>query len=548
MKGVESIGLIKFDFLGLKNLTLIQHCVEMIKQNRGVEIDMARLDLEDPEAYKLLCASDTLGVFQLESSGMRQLISRLKPSCFEDVIALVALYRPGPLQSGMANSFILRKHGEEEIDYMFDELEPVMRGTYGVCIYQEQVMQIANILASYSLGEADLLRRAMGKKIAEEMAKQRVRFVEGAKQNGHDPQKVSELFDKVEKFAAYGFNKSHSAAYGLVAYQTAWLKAHYRHEYMAALLTADAGNSDKVLLYLNDCRKSGLEVLPPDVNLSQKGFSVNGEQIRFALSGIKGLGDAAIDSILEARKEGGAFRDLFDFCERVDAKRVNKKVLESLIKCGAFDSSGHTRSGMLLTMEEAIQYGQSLQKDKNSNQISMFDLMAPPDQDVNRPVIQERKEWSEKERLQFEKETLGFYISGHPLHRYERDIRKFTSAEIVELSELPSKAVATFAGIITSKREMTTKKGDRMAFVVLEDMTGSVEVTVFPKTYAQSMAYLESEQPLVIRGEIENEENQVRVKAQDIRSLVEARASKVTEIHLHLSAERLSEMAAQHLY
>ena len=547
MKGVETIGLIKFDFLGLKNLTLIKHCLEMVEKNRGQKILLDQIELEDKEVFKLLCAADTLGVFQLESSGMRQLITRLRPSCFEDVIALVALYRPGPLKSGMADSFIRRKHGEEEIDFIFDVLEPVLKSTYGVCIYQEQVMQIANILASYSLGEADLLRRAMGKKDAAEMERQRGRFLEGSEKNQHDREKAADLFGKVEKFAEYGFNRSHSAAYGLIAYQTAWLKAHYRHEYMAALLTADAGNSDKILLYLNDCRQHHVEVLPPDVNESSSGFAVIGEKIRFALAGIKGIGDEAIKSILDAREKEGPFTDLYNFCKRVDLKRVNRRVIEALIKCGAFDSLGHNRASLIAVVEDAIQYGQRLQKEKDSQQISLFMVMAeaPVEQ---APTIPKLNEWSEKERLQHEKETLGFYISGHPLRRFEKDLKRFSSNTIADLEDSANNAEATIAGIVTTKRDMTTKKGDRMAFVTIEDMTGSIEISVFPRVFSACATLLESEEPLLVRGQIERDENQIRMRAEEIRSLVAARNEKAKEVHLHLDATSLSDLTTRKMF
>ncbi len=995
MKGVESVGLIKFDFLGLKNLTLIKNCLDLIKQNRGVTVDMETINIEDPAVFDLLCHADTLGVFQLESSGMRQLITRLRPSCFEDVIALVALYRPGPLQSGMADSFILRKHGQEKIDYIFDVLQPVLGSTYGVCIYQEQVMQIANVLASYSLGEADILRRAMGKKDALEMEKQRSRFVEGAQKNGFDTAKAEDLFGKVEKFAAYGFNRclagdteildaqtgerttlaelhatprpfsihalgndwkihtrsvsdvidngiqptielktalgktitatanhpfrtlqgwtllenlqvgtriaaprcipthtsnswaehqlialagliaegntchpttlyfynnnpiqiddfaqaiqkfpntvahiytrpntvrmevaantgrafrctsqnqptlgnlaqkqtqpkrsgafywaqqlgligctatekfvpseiftlrdddialflgrlwagdgfifgrrehdapfyatssqrlakdvqllllrlglpskiasktfayrgqkkggftvsligaqtkrrfvetvaphcvgreeqvkqlknyldrlveeesskdtipsdiresiedlrqkagltwkevenrsgvcvrdfygattqkkkgfrrttiqklatffssthlqylgdseiywdtvvsitpkgaqrtydltvehdhnfvanglivhnSHSAAYGLVAYQTAWLKAHYRHEYMAALLTADAGNSDKLLLYLNDCRQHKVQVLPPNVNESHGGFVAIGDRIRFGLAGIKGIGENAIDAIIQARRSG-QFTGIYDFCERVDLKPVNKRVIEALIKSGAFDGiEPINRASLVAVMDDAVQYGQSLQKDKGSNQISMFDILAssaPPP----KPKIPLLKDWPEKERLQQEKEILGFYISGHPLQRLEKDLKRFVTANIADLSDYPSGSEVTIAGIITSKRGMVTKKGDPMAFIMVEDMTGTIEVSVFPRLYSEVASLLDSDEPVLVRGETESDENQVRMKGAELRSLIAARNEKAREVHLHLTSADLSEAAARQM-
>ena len=545
MKGVEEIGLIKFDFLGLKNLTLIKNCLRLIGISHGQEVvpDIDTIELEDPDTYKLLQRGDTLGVFQLESSGMRQLMMRLKPSRFDDVVALVALYRPGPLQSGMADSFIRRKHGEEEIVYDFPQLEPIMNSTYGVCIYQEQVMQVANILANYSLGEADLLRRAMGKKIAEEMEKQRVRFMEGAKENDLDMTKAGEMFDILEKFAAYGFNRSHSAAYGLIAYQTAWLKTHFRPEYMAALLTADRNNSDKVLLYINDCQNYNIEILPPDVNYSLNGFSVTDTKVCFGLGGIKGVGDGAIEAIVEAREKGkeeggdGTFKDIYDFCERVDLKRVNKRVIETLINGGAFDSTGHTRSSMASIFEEAAAHGQRYQKEKNSAQISLFgaeEVLAPKMEVPNLP------EWAEKERLAKEKKALGLYLSGHPLERYKSDIKRLTSASIGTLKEKPDRSEVAVAGIVTARKDMTTKKGARMAFITIEDLTGEMEVGLFPKLFQQAVDFLDNDEPLLIHGRVEKDENKVSLRIQKVTSLVKARAEKAKEFHIELSTTSLT--------
>ncbi|MBK04231.1 MAG: DNA polymerase III subunit alpha [Deltaproteobacteria bacterium] len=538
MKGVESIGLIKFDFLGLKNLTLIQNCLQMIKENHGVDVDISAIPLDDDKVFKLLTSGDTLGVFQLESSGMRNLMIRLKPSTFDDVIALVALYRPGPLESGMADSFIKRKHGEEEIDYFFPVLEPLLNMTYGVVIYQEQVMQIANVLASYSLGEADLLRRAMGKKIAEEMQRQRTRFLDGAEKNGHDAVKAADLFDKVEKFAAYGFNRSHSAAYGLIAYQTGWLKAHYYHEYLAALFTSDAGNTEKVLNFINDCRLHDVELLPPDVNESQKNFSVVDKKIRFGLSGVKNVGEGAIDSIISARKEDGPFTGLYDFCQRVDPKKVNRRVLESLVKCGAFDFCGKTRAGMFSCVEEALSFGAKVQKEKNSAQFSLFGGELAP---VRPPEIPDITEWVDKQKLNLEKEALGFYISGHPLERYRSDLKRFTSSTIVNLTDKADKSEVNIAGIITARRDLTTKRGDRMAILTVEDLTGYVEVCLFPKVFQTAVDILDQDVPLLLTGDVEHDEKGATLKAKSVRSLMEARAEKANEIHLQLSTLDLSE-------
>ncbi len=988
MSGVESIGLIKFDFLGLKNLTLIANCLKIIKKTQGKDINIDRIPLDAPKAFDLLCDADTVGVFQLESSGMREVMKKLKPSVFDDVVALVALYRPGPLQGGVVDSFINRKHGREEIKYIFKELEPILKTTYGVCIYQEQVMQIANVIGSFSLGEADMLRRAMGKKKLEEMIKQRKRFMDGAAQNNFDVKKAEELFDILEQFAKYGFNKclvgdtaivdaetgtpttieelynnrrsfvihalgedlklhsrrvtdviyngkkavfevktalgkkitatgnhpfrtlnewtlleklkpgdriaaprrlpvgtesswpdyelvslagllaegntchpsalyyysnssiqiddfaqaiqqfpntvarintrpngrmevcasiglvggaarvairegnlarqisasespvrsgaflwaqelgllghkattksvpsaiftlcdddlslflgrlwagdgyisgrsanqtpfyatsseqlardvqllllrlgipgrihektfkyrgqerpgytvhligagssqsflekvapycvgrdenveglrkyleqtqrgreskdtipadvrlwvnderqavqltwrdlerqsgvsckefqgkgsskkrgfrrstlaklaeffastklqqlahsdvywdtivsitpqgiqstydltveedhnfvanglivhnSHSAAYGFVAYQTAWLKAYYRCEYMAALFTADSGNSSKMLIYLNDCAKAGIEVMPPDVNESFNSFTVVDGNIRFGLGGVKNVGDGAIEAIIEAREEGGLYKGLVDFCERIDFKRVNRRVVESLIKCGAFDFSGETRSALFNAIEGAMAYGQVYQKEKASAQISLFGGgSGTPDLSY---TIVKKTEWIEKILLGYEKDALGFYISGHPLNRYRNDIGNFVSGMIADLNERKSGGVVSLAGIVTSRKEMTTKRGDRMAFVVVEDLTGSIEVSLFPEAFRQAAPLLDDGQPLLIKGELEIGDSSAKLLAKEVFSLAEIRAERAKEVHFTFRTEDLN--------
>ncbi|TNE44070.1 MAG: DNA polymerase III subunit alpha [Deltaproteobacteria bacterium] len=1003
MNGVEAIGLIKFDFLGLKNLTLIANCLRIIEKTRGEKVDIDRVPLDAPQAFELLCAGDTVGVFQLESSGMREVMKKLKPSVFDDVIALVALYRPGPLQGGVVDSFIDRKHGREKIEYIFAELEPILKATYGVCIYQEQVMQIANEIASYSLGEADMLRRAMGKKKVEEMIKQRKRFLEGAEKNSFDVGKAEELFDTLEQFAKYGFNKclvgstevmdastgemttlqslydeqrpfvihalnddmklvprrvtdvidnghkavfevqtalgktitatgnhpfrtldgwtlleklkpgdriaaprklsvdterswpkhelvtlagllsegntchpsalycysnsptyiddfaqaiqafpdtvariyvredermevcattgrvggaahayrttvgntalqtaeepvrsgaflwakqlgllgkkatekqvpaevfalcdedlalflgrlwsgdgyisgkqksippfyatsseafardvqclllrlgmpsriqsksfdyrgqkrpgfcvfligdgtretfseliaphcvgreeqvdqlverlaqvtsgqtskdtvpadvrgwvneereaagltwrelesqsgvstkemygkgnphkrgfrrgtiatlarffasqrlmnlatsdvywdtitsieprgvqqtfdltveedhnfvanglivhnSHSAAYGFVAYQTAYLKAYYRCEYMAALFTADSGNSEKMLIYLNDCAKADILVLPPDVNESYKTFAVVDGNIRFGLAGVKNVGEGAIDSIIEERKENGPYQSFVDFCERIDYKKVNRRVVESLIKCGAFDSLGTNRRSLFDVIEGAMQYGQVVQREKASAQISLFGGGGGGGGTDLSYDIAEISEWIDKVLLSFEKDVLGFYISGHPLNRYRNDLDNFVSANIADLQERKSGGVVSLAGIVTSRKDMTTKRGDRMAFVVVEDLTGSIEVSLFPEAFRQAAPFLEAEQPLLIKGDLEVGDRSIKLLAKEVASLAEVRAERSREIHVKLQTpdlgngklEKMMDLLKQH--
>lgn len=541
MNGVEAIGLIKFDFLGLKNLTLIANCLRIIEKTRGEVVDIDRVPLDAPKAFDLLCAGDTVGVFQLESSGMREVMKKLKPSVFDDVIALVALYRPGPLQGGVVDSFIDRKHGREKIEYVFAELEPILSNTYGVCIYQEQVMQIANVIASYSLGEADMLRRAMGKKKVEEMIKQRKRFLSGAEKNEFDVGKAEELFDILEQFAKYGFNKSHSAAYGFVAYQTAFLKAYYRCEYMAALFTADSGNSEKMLIYLNDCAKADILVLPPDVNESYKTFAVVDGNIRFGLAGVKNVGDGAIDSIIEERKENGPYTTFVDFCERIDYKKVNRRVVESLIKCGAFDSLGINRRSLFDVIEGAMQYGQVVQREKASAQISLFGGGGDGGGTDLSYEIAEISEWIDKVLLSYEKDALGFYISGHPLNRYRNDLENFVSGNISDLLERKSGGVVSLAGIVTSRKDMTTKRGDRMAFIGLEDLTGSIEVSLFPEAFRQAAPFLDAEVPLLIKGDLEVGDRSVKLLAKEVASLPEVRAERSREIHVKLTTPELED-------
>jgi len=425
MKSAESIGLIKFDFLGLKTLDQIRDAVAMVQRNTGERIDIGNVSVEDDRTWQLLQRGDGLGVFQVESSGMRELLTRLKPSCIDDLVALVALYRPGPLSSGMVDDFIDRKHGRKEVTYPFAELAGILGSTYGTIVYQEQVMQVAQVLAGYSLGEADLLRRAMGKKSAEEMAKQKARFVSGAVSANHDGQKASDLFDLLAKFAEYGFNKSHSAAYGYIAYQTAWLKAHHRAEYMAALMTIDAGDSDKVLVYLGDCKRAGLKMLPPDIQESVRAFNVlpsDRRSVRYGLAALKGIGDNAIAAILEAREAaGGRFTDFFDFLCRLDWKRCNKKVIESLIKSGTLDSMGEPRARLWAAAEDAMQAAQEVQERKNSSQVGLFGAkILPPS--FKLPAV---GEWPISERMKYEKEVLGLFLTGHPVQAFAEEAQRW---------------------------------------------------------------------------------------------------------------------------
>ncbi len=521
MKRVEQIGLVKFDFLGLRNLTVIDSAIKLIAQQGKTPPDLLALDFDDQATYDLLSAGDTTGVFQLESSGMKDLLVRMKPACFDDVIALVALYRPGPLDSGMVDDFVERKHGRKKVEYLVPQLEPLLNDTYGVIVYQEQVMKIAGDLANYSMAEADGLRKAMGKKIVEIMAEHRERFVSGAVANNIPKDKAVQIFDLMEKFGGYGFNKSHSAAYALIAFQTAYLKAHFPVEFMAALLTSEMQSIDGVVKYIAECKTHQIDILPPDINASGIEFSVEDGKIRFGMVAVKNVGEGPITGIIEAREEG-AFASLFDFCERVDLKKINKRVLESLIKCGAFDSTGEQRSRMFAAIDEAVEYGQRIQREKADPQMSLFDVVKTGKPSINQPSIPQIAEWEEKQRLAYEKESLGFFLSGHPLERFEKIIAKYTNATSTTILEVKDGAQIRIGGIISSMRTLRTKKGDMMAFVAIEDMQGTVEVIVFPNTYNDTHELLIDDKAVLIQGQAQKEENSVKVIADAIIPIEQA--------------------------
>ena len=520
MKGVEKVGLIKFDFLGLKTLTVIQKALDLIEKHKGIKLDLSSIPLDDKPTYKLLCKGDTAGVFQLESSGMRELLRRLKPSCFEDLIALIALYRPGPLESGMVDDFINRKHGKTPIQYPLPQLEPILKETYGVILYQEQVMRIAVKLAGYTLGQADILRKAMGKKKPELMAAERSRFVEGAVKNGVPREKAEYIFNLIEKFAGYGFNKSHSTAYALIAYRTAYLKTHYPLEFMAALLTCEMGSMDEVVKYVIACQDRGIEILPPDINKSELDFIVEDGKIRFSLAAIKNVGTAAVPYILKAREEG-PFKSFIDFCERVDLKKVNKRVIEALIKAGAFDSLGHKRAQLMMALSEVMERAQMKKQQSNALQLSLFDLSGGPQKEtIELPDIDE---WSEDVRLAYEKEALGFYLTGHPLKGYEKTLKELSNTDTEELKNLADRAPVMLGGIITELKETSSRKGERMAFITLEDLRGKVEVIIFSNLYREARECFTSDQPIFITGHLSKDENAVKVIADKVCFLAEAR-------------------------
>ncbi|EEF79610.1 DNA polymerase III subunit alpha [Methylophaga thiooxydans] len=509
---VESVGLVKFDFLGLKTLTVIDWAMNNVRTLLPAEeadkIDITNLPLDDKPTFDLLKRCETTAVFQLESRGMKELVKRLQPDNFEDIIALVALFRPGPLQSGMVDDFVNRKHGRAKVDYPHQDLEPVLSPTYGVIVYQEQVMQIAQILAGYSLGGADMLRRAMGKKKPEEMAKQRQIFLEGAAGRDIGEKEAGPIFDLMEKFAEYGFNKSHSAAYALVAYQTAWLKAHYPSAFMAAVLSADMDNTDKVVGLIDECRDMKLTVQPPDVNHSKIKFTVeDGTTIRYGLGAIKGVGESALAGIVSEREQGEAFESLYDFCRRVDMRKINRRVMESLVKAGALDSLGGHRASLEASLSKAMQIADQHRRDKDSGQNDLFGLTPDSDSADDEP-LEIAAEWAEQQLLQSEKETLGLYLSGHPIDRYEAELAEFIPKKINELDAPESKGYQRnekpmlTAGLIVAIRTMKSKNGGRMAFITLDDQSARLEVRVFADVYDQYQSFIQPDKLVVIQGKI----------------------------------------------
>ncbi|MFZ5620055.1 MAG: DNA polymerase III subunit alpha [Pseudomonadota bacterium] len=506
---VEAVGLVKFDFLGLRTLTIIDWALATLNRQRAARgeepVDIERIPLDDPAAFNLLKACQTTAVFQLESSGMKDLIRRLQPDTFEDIVALVALFRPGPLQSGMVDDFIARKHGRAKVEYPHPKLEPILKPTYGVILYQEQVMQIAQVLAGYTLGGADLLRRAMGKKKPEEMAKQREIFTEGAVANGVDANVATYIFDLMEKFAGYGFNKSHSAAYALVSYQTAWMKAHHPAPFMAAVLSADMDNTDKVVTLIDECQSMKLNVVPPDINRSDYRFTVAGEDtVIYGLGAIKGVGQAAIEGVMAEREANGAFRDLYEFCRRVDLRKLNRRVLEALIRAGACDSLGENRATLMAQLPTALKLAEQSERDAGAGQVDLFgnaiETEVAPVEAVSLP------EWDEEIRLQGEKETLGLYLTGHPICRYEDELARITSGRLAALignGDAPnSRSVdrqVVVAGLVIALRVRQTRRGS-MAFVTLDDRSARVEMRVFSDVFEHHRNLIAKDRVLVVEG------------------------------------------------
>ncbi|WP_421280363.1 DNA polymerase III subunit alpha [Aeromonas taiwanensis] len=549
---VEYAGLVKFDFLGLRTLTIIDWALGMINPRLAKEgkppVDIAAIPIDDKKSFALLQRFETTAVFQLESRGMKDLIKRLQPDCFEDMIALVALFRPGPLQSGMVDNFIDRKHGNEAISYpdekwQHESLQPILEPTYGIILYQEQVMQIAQTLAGYTLGGADMLRRAMGKKKPEEMAKQRAGFEEGAIKNGVDGELAMKIFDLVEKFAGYGFNKSHSAAYALVSYQTLWLKTHFPAEFMAAVMTADMDNTDKIVTLVDECQRMGLTVIPPDVNTGRYRFSVNEDgHIVYGIGAVKGVGEGPIEAILEARDRDGPFRDLFDFCNRVDIKKLNKRVMEKLILSGAMDRLGPHRAALMATLEEAMRAAEQHAKAQAVGQVDMFGVLTEEIDDVKK-AFANVPHWPDKVWLEGERETLGLYLTGHPINQYSGELRRYTSGRLCDLHPTSRDTVTTAAGLVIAARSMVTKRGNKMGIFTLDDRSGRLDVTLFSEALEKYEELMQKDRILVVSGQVSFDDfsGGLKMSARELLDINDARERFARAIRISLDEQRIDE-------
>ena len=518
MEALGKIGLLKVDFLGLRTLTVIKQTIELIKQTREMSIDIDEINLSDQKTFKMLCSAQTIGVFQLESSGMRDLLRKLEPERFEDLIALLALYRPGPIGSGMLDDFIKRRHGQVAVRYDHKKLESILNGTYGIIVYQEQVMQIASQLGGFTLASADRLRRAMSKKIPEVMEEQRKNFILGCKNNGITEHTANKIFDLILYFSGYGFNRSHSAAYAMISYRTAYLKANFPVEFMTALLTSERDNTDKIVEYVNEANRMGLNILPPDINTSEAEFkAVDDKNIRFGLLAIKNIGSGAIESIVEARGKGGNFSNLEDFCSRVDLRLVNRKVVESLIKAGALDSLGMSRAGMMWGLDKVLNLASRIQREKATGQLSFFDFGDTQDAFRGLTGISQIREWPEPQLLAFEKDMLGFYVSGHPLARYAKNLSRFRFCSIADLKKRSHGEEIKVVGLIIKIKQTTTRaKGEKMAILKLEDLEGIVEVLVFPQAFRAVAKNIQPNSIVLIKGRLDLKENTPKIIVNDL--------------------------------
>ncbi|MDD5524012.1 MAG: DNA polymerase III subunit alpha [Smithella sp.] len=544
MNDIQTVGLTKFDFLGLKTLTVIKNTLNFIKESKDIEIDIDNLPLDDKKTYELLMKGETDGIFQLESSGMRDLAINLKPDHIEDIIALIALYRPGPMK--MLPEFTARKQGKTKITYELPQLEAILKETYGIILYQEQVMQIASIIGGYSMSEADTLRKVMSKKKAAEMDKEKPKFLEGAKKHKINENKAKTIWEQMETFAEYGFNKSHSTSYAIIAYQTAYLKAHYPAAFMAALLTSEKDNRDKIIKYMSACKELGINILPPDLNESQRDFTISGENIRFGMAAIKNVGIAAVDSIISVRQEG-KFTSFMDFLSRVDLRKVNKRVIESLIKCGAFDSLSYKRRQLMEHYEEAMDEAQRNQKEKQSNQSSFFDQFnsggSSEDNGLKSYQIPDDvPEWDHKKLLSIEREALGFYITGHPLLRFADRLKFVTNADSGNLNTKNDKDTVTVAGVVSGISEKTTKRKDIMCYVTLEDLQGSINIIFFAELYKKYYSFLHEEEPIVVKGtlDIGGGEETPKIIALEVTSLSKSLENPYKQVRFMVDASKVS--------
>jgi len=542
MKDLGKIGLLKMDFLGLRTLTVIENTRKHIKNTKGIDLHINEIPMDDKKTYELLQKGNTDGVFQLESSGMKELLKKFLPDHFKELIALNALYRPGPLGSGLVDLYIKRKHGKEKVDYQVPQLEEILKETYGVFVYQEQVIQTAVALAGYTLGEADLLRKAMSKKKYKEMERHRQKFLDGAQKRKIDIKIAEDIFNQMQSFAEYGFNKSHSTAYALLAYRTAFLKANYPDEYMAALISSESDNSDKVLRYINDCKNMGIKVLPPDVNSSERNFTPTEEGIRFGLAAIKNVGETAINSILEARREHGKFDSIFDFCEKVEMSTLNKRVIENMVKAGAFDSFGVLRSQNFAVLDKAMEYGHHKQKDIASGQLNLFGMMGS-EKTLEKSLASYPKleEWRDELKLNYEKEALGFYISGHPLDQYKNLLASLTKVDSQNITELPDRKRIRVGGNVAEIRKIYTRNKDIMAFVKIEDFSGTFEVIVRPDVLKNYSLYIIPDLPVMIEGIVDKQENSAKVIAEEIFPLSEAKQRLLREVYIQLKIDSSTE-------
>jgi DNA polymerase III subunit alpha len=537
MKGVEEIGLVKFDFLALKNLTLIKDTLDLAVMGGKAPPVLSRLNLDDPESYRLLARGDTVGVFQMEGSGMRRFLTELKPSCFEDVIAAISLFRPGTLDAGMVEPFIRRKHGKEPVEYDHSLLEPVLRDTYGVIIYQEQVMRAAQALSGYTLEEADILRAAMGKKQIAVMQKERERFIAGAVKNGVEKALAESIFEKIATFASYGFNRSHAAAYALTSYTTAYLKAHFPHEFMAALMSLDMDDTDKTYKNIAAVREMRIPVLPPDVNRSRVKFTVTDGAIRFGLGAIRGVGAKSAEEIIAVREKGGGFKNLADFCTRVGTQLLNRRVLEALIKCGALDSTGMPRAVLMAQVDDALKMAQREESDTARNQISLFSQkIMPPALTPRGPL----SEWSQHELLSFEKEALGFFITAHPLDKYERELRRVSKLTTADLRSAPDGSQVRLAGVIHAVKLKNNKAGKRYATFQLEDREGTVECIAWPETYQKYETTITGDVPVVAKGKLDVDEERAQIILDELRPLGAALTEAIREVRIRAPRDRIA--------